>query len=571
MKGKSTPPSCTNYAAQYASRLFAKIKLSKSILAGIILLLVYLYFCRYLFPTQLIESDNLGLNETLIYQYYVEKALTAPTVSVDLICGNRCHLFQAPFFLLLYRFVSLFKLKADLLFLSQLLICIFGAAGVLLFYCLQIRVFKDPFSAFLSSAILGFGYGFWIFNILTKPYQISYFFMILALLLYVFYPNYRGAFFSSLASAMAVGFSLVAIPFLGIMVLYIMVNRNVFFVKITQSVLYVFSAVGFFILSYFALAIPIVGTHRLAPAASYLWRFLEMINYNAYFRNKQALSSFFSMLGNNLLLSQICLPFESRCNFIVKFLLIAILGLFLYMFFRHFKYFWSAHREKIILALAWPGFFIIAILLIDARNAFIYVWPLGTILLLGGISSYSRFGRILLMILVSLIFMLNFSVISACHKPVPSAEDCKKLEAENVISKGDCILVKEDNIGDYRIGCDDFLQYYFRLDMIGIDVTGDNYENFNKLIAGRLPDEVVLKIMEAIKKGKRVFFNKTVFEEKVNPAGRERFLDAFMPLFTIKDAFVLHNLHNSITYVRFYIRNPRSPRVAPLPACGGAR
>ncbi|MFH0803462.1 MAG: hypothetical protein V2A78_13900 [bacterium] len=571
MKGKITTPSCTDYAAQYAARWFAKIKINKSILLGFILLMIYLYFCRYLFPTQLIECDNLGLNETLIYQYYLEQALTDPTAPIELICGNRCHLFQTPFFLLLYRFVLLFKCEADLLFLSQILICLFGASSVLLFYSLQIRIFKDPLSAFLSSAILGFGYGFWIFNILTKPYQISYFFMILALLLYVFYPGYKGAFLSSLASAMAVGFSIAAIPFLGIMVLYIMVNRNVFFTKVAQSILYVFSTVGFFILSFFAFVIPTVGMHRLDSAANHLWRFLEMINYNAYFRNEQAFGSFFSILVNNALLSQICLPFESRCNSIVKYLLIAIIGVFAYMFFRQLKYFWSAHREKIILALAWPGFFLIAIFLIDVRNAYIYVWPLGILLLLGGIASYSKFGRILLMVLASLIFLLNFNVISACHKPVPSAEDCKKFEAENIISKGDYILVKQDNIGDYRIGCDDYLQYYFRLNMIGIDRTGDNYENFNKLLAGRLPDEIGLKIIKAIKKGKRVFFNKTVFEEKVNPTGRERFLKAFMPLFTIKDAFVLHNLHNSITYVRFYIRNSRSPRVAPMPACGGAR
>ncbi len=459
-----------------------------SLSAGLLLFLFFLALYLWLLPNHL-ERDSWLVN------YLVVKSLEAPPGPSHPGLYYYSHVFQNPLDCLLGRFCLWIDPGADLLKAFQVMSALFSVFALLLAYLVFLRLGLSTLPAFLSAFFLGSGYGFWAWSGQLKAYAAGYFFLMLALASYLCFRAIWRLFFCALFSALAVGFSFAAYPFLGVMAVFILLGSGAFRRRLADAAIYILGTLLFVFLFFLGIHSFIFGRLSLgSPGGWSLPGLLPWTDMGAFasggrvpweglgvFRN-----SVFAVLSPELGGRWLSMPLFG--------LLAAV---FILLLAANFKRLRSEWRNELLLSLLWIVIFLAAFFFVDPVNSFLYVIFFGAGLFFGVVCTSLPRSNLLLLLLSVLLLLGNLGEAVRLKGPDPSVEYAARLDG--ILRKGDVFI--SGFSGDYP-EYDPALLSYFSIDLMEL-TRGE----LSALSGGILPPALERRIEGLLESGKRIFIS----------------------------------------------------------------
>jgi len=534
-----------------------------SIILGAAMVIFFALMSRFFFPTQY-------FSDSLLYCYYVEKAILAPSITPGICPIAFAHIFQNLFYYLVIKFLGLFGFHGRVLVPLQILSIIFSIMAVITLYLIILRLFKEPVSAFLTGGILGAGYSFWYWSGQTKSYPMSTFFVLLAFYLFLILPDWRGIVLTSLCSALAVGFFQGTLPFVLIMAVYIFLWFRNFGRRILNSAIYLVLTCFFILIIYYAsFSMTVASIHPFEGHLRGVWHeFWNPISSRSIpggawiFSQTSSISYYFSQLSCLLknIVSEAFVPSGDSMDWAINTvlntservlilnrrvdlaILIGIL-IIIFIFLMNFRKIWNNHWKIIVFSIIWTLLFIGTYFIIHAVHPYIYICAVGLIIFIGCIAAYSITVRVIMGIIFALLLLANSHQIIFGHRPDDGFRDLQRVES--IVKKGDCFITGVYN--DHYFGPYDHVNYYFFTRLI--EISEDEASMF---LLGRFPENIAEKIKTSLEEGKQVFINKTGFLESFPEEHRNSVWKVVTTKFLALPAFT-YTLHPTRIVMNYYM------------------
>lgn len=501
---------------------------------GLFLVVLYIALLPLYFPT-IITSDTLECG------YQVEKALNDLDHPLAYYLYNPAHLLQNPLYYGVGKILANRGYHGFLIFPLQWMAIIFGFFTLLLAYLLNLRLLKDPLSAFIGTVFLGLTYGFWLWSGQIKAYPIALFFCLLA---FFYLASSRGRWaplLSAASSAVAVGFSFAASPLIAVLTLFILTKEKISFKILLRALIYA-------LLSVLLIVLLFLGTSAILFKSSFLSRANTALALNVAastismktpklftpgFMSGNFSSSFrLSSLALNLM-DSIVAGMNGASQWASKWLkgLLAINAcVLLVLFIFNFRRLWAKSRQALVFSLAWIFFFGASFFLGDPENGFIYVLSFAVALILAALCAASKAGKTAAIILLALLMFINISQIRSLHHPDERAGDCERIH--DIVRPYDVFII---GIIPHYYGRSPYLNYCRRITFLMIKP--DELEFLKKEI---LPPGLADEILTWFKRERRVFLSRSCVELALGEQKlRENFWKALHSRFIISDSFTI--------------------------------
>jgi hypothetical protein len=533
------------------ARSLEKSPVSLSCLAGIVLAILSVCAVLVFFPTQF-------FSDSLCNAYTVEKAFYAPEMPVGMYFNPLGHPLQNSFYYMVAWILSFFGYHGRLLIPLQVTSMIFSILAVLAMYLVILRLSGDPVSAFLAGAIFGTGYSFWYWSGQVKSYPISTFFILLALLLFIRFPNGWGVVLSAAFSALAVGFFQGAVPVMGVMAVLVFFRFDRLKSRLLYAGAYILSAAVFAFLVYSASSALISGSITARTFRDVYEMFWDVFSKGAIpggnsfffapegsvFRDhfavlmRSVVSESFAPGGKWMGWGFNTIPDFSEGmlragNFISMVVLAGFLVLLVIFVLRRRS---GIERPGMVFAvlLVWTLLFSTAFFLVDPSHVYTYICSTGMIVFMGAAAGKSRTGKAVLAVLFLLLLQFNGSQMLAARFPDHGLEECRNLEG--VVRRGDVFF--SGYLKDSFFAPSWSLTYYFRISEVVLE--GEESRDF---VRGRVSPRIRKIIAGHWKAGRRVFINITKLLGCYSPGQKDAILKNLSARFTLRAAFKAHDTY----------------------------
>ncbi len=524
-------------------------------ITGVVLFVFFLSLGSLFFPTQV-------FSDSFINCFQVEKALQAPGTYYEAFMNPLGHILQNRFYYSIGRLLEFFGYHGRLLYTIQFTSLIFSALAVLLMYLILLHLFRDPWSAFLSGALMGFGYSFWFWSGQAKSYPIATFFLLLAFFLFVRFPSVPGVALASICSASASGFFQGALPFAGIMLLHILLCRKPLKERLALAGLYVLFTSAFILIMY-ALAsgglgnISIFSRDGSLWAGKLFWQALSngqipgTIPYNSTVY-RHSLPEHIFLLSYNIV-AESFIPMGqmmfwgfqtmfNRSGFITGFntflncFILAGTAVILAVFLFRTRKSRPDDSRFLILALAWLLLFGSAFFLVDATHVYLYVCSLGFTIFMGCVSASSRTARVVLLAMVLVLFGANFYQVKSGNFRDRSLEEISRIKTG--ARMGDYFII--GSVNGCSFGPAWSVTYYYLANMIFLEENESG--QFDR---GLFPAGLSDRIRRALSQGGHVFINRTGFLRCFPPVKRDLAWKAWESEFSLNFSFSATDFHHT--------------------------
>jgi hypothetical protein len=524
-------------------------------LPGVALFVFFLSTGSLFFPTQIFSDSYINC-------FQVEKALQAPGTYYAAFMNPLGHVLQNRFYYSIGRLLEFFGYHGRLLYALQFTSLVFSALAVLLMYLTLLHLFRKPWSAFLSAALMGFGYSFWFWSGQAKSYSIATFFLLLAFFLFVRFPSMPGVALASICSASASGFFQGALPFAGIMLLYILLCRKPLKERLALAGLYVLLTSAFIFIMYILASgslgyISVFSRDGICEAGKIFWRALSngqipgTIPYNSTVYRHSLSEHIFLLLYNMAAESFIPMGqmmffgfqtmfersgFVTGINTALNFIILSGIAVILAVFLFKTRKTRPEDSRFLILALAWLLFFGSAFFLIDATHVYLYVCSLGFIIFMGCVSASSGTARIVLLAMVLILFGANFYQMKSGNCRDRSLAEIGRIKTG--ARMGDYFVF--GSVNGCSFGPAWSVTYYFLADMIFLE---DNESG--QFDSGLFPPGLSDRIRRALARGGHVFINRTGFLSCFPPGKRDIAWKAWESEFGLDFSFSATDFHHT--------------------------
>jgi len=516
----------------------------------------YAFLSHLFFPTQI-------FTDSLVDCYYVEKAFQAHGAVKGNYLNAFGHILQNWFYYFAGKIMEFCGYHGRLLFPLQTTSILFATLAVLVMYLILLHLFKEPWSAFLTSAVLGFGYSFWFWSGQVKSYPIATFFVLLAFYFYIRISSWRGVILSSLSSVLAIGFFQGSCAFVGVMLIFILIDSRPLRKRILNAALYFFPCALFVALIYFFISGATENSYILSwknihAAWDMFWRASSEGQIpSAVPRNSSffphSLAQHLSLLAYNIV-SETFIPigpmmfsafatiFDQsapvlKLNPVLDYIVLSGIGLILIVFFINIKKIWPTHGKFFILSLVWLLFFGSVFFFVDATHPYLYICTVGLLIFTGTISASSKPARFILLVIMFILFAANYHQLKSGHYEDRALSELKT--TQSVVRAGDSFI-----FGLFKgssFGSNWSITYYYLVDMIYLE--DYQIDEFNQ---GWFPSVLSADIHNAINKGGRVFINRTGFSNCFPPQEKDAVWKVWSSEFDLLPVFKLNEYYSSL-------------------------
>ncbi|MFH0801455.1 MAG: hypothetical protein V2A78_03590 [bacterium] len=501
---------------------------------GFLLLVLYIALMPLYFPT-IITSDTLECG------YQVEKALNDPDHPLPYYLYNPAHLLQNPLYYGVGKILANRGYHGFLIFHLQWAAVIFGFFTLLLAYLLNLRLLKDPLSAFIGTLFLGLTYGFWLWSGQIKAYPIAFFFCLLAFFFLASSRSRWAPLLSTASSATAVGFSFAASPLIAVLTLFILTKEKISLKTLLRALSYALLSVLLIVLLFLGASAILLKSAifsranaalALNVAASTISMKTPKIFTPGFMSGNFTSSSRLSSLALNLM-DSIVAGMNGASKWASKWLrgLLAVNAcVLLFLFIFTLRRLWAKSRQTLMFSLAWLFFFGASFFLGDPENGFVYVLSFAVALLLAALCAASRAGKTAAIFFLALLMIINISQIRSLHHPDERIADCDRIH--DIVRPYDVFI---GGIIPHYYGRSPYLNYCRRITFLMIK-PGE----LESLKEGILPSGLADEISTWLKRERRVFLSRSCVELALGERKlRENFWKALRSGFIISDSFTI--------------------------------